>query len=78
MIQILMNWIFVTIDNGVMTVNKEAENGRSRTARFSKIRTTIVKFQELMALGNYRKFMTGFISRGDLIQRIRLEMRVVF
>ena len=37
MIQIFDELDFVTIDNGVMTVNKEAENVRLRTVRFSKI-----------------------------------------
>ena len=42
---------FVTIDNGVMTVNKEAEKREIEDSKIFQDLKHLVKFQELMALG---------------------------
>ncbi|MDU2714351.1 MAG: single-stranded-DNA-specific exonuclease C-terminal domain-containing protein, partial [Streptococcus salivarius] len=51
MIQILYELYFVTIDNGVMTVNKEAEKREIEDSQIFQNLKRLVKFQELMALG---------------------------
>jgi len=51
MIQIFDELDFVTIDNGVMTVNKEAEKREIEDSQIFQDLKRLVKFQELMALG---------------------------
>ena len=51
MIQIFDELDFVTIDNGVMTVNKEAEKREIEDSQIFQDLKHLVKFQELMALG---------------------------
>ena len=51
MIQIFDELDFVTIDNGVMTVNKEAEKREIEDSQIFQNLKRLVKFQELMALG---------------------------
>ena len=51
MIQIFDELDFVTIDNGVMTVNKEAEKREIEESKIFQDLKRLVKFQELMALG---------------------------
>ena len=41
----------MTIDNGVMTVNKEAEKREIEDSQIFQDLKRLVKFQELMALG---------------------------
>ena len=58
MIQIFQELGFVTIENGIMKVNKEAEKTRNRGKQhLPKLKQT-VKEQELMALERFAKFMT--------------------
>ena len=51
MIQIFDELGFVTIDNGVMTVNKEAGKRDIEESKIFQDLKRLVKFQELMALG---------------------------
>ncbi|MBS6381233.1 MAG: single-stranded-DNA-specific exonuclease C-terminal domain-containing protein, partial [Streptococcus sp.] len=55
MIQIFDELDFVTIDNGVMTVNKEAEKRDIEDSQIFQDLKHLVKFQELMALGTPRE-----------------------
>ena len=51
MIQIFQELGFVTIENGIMKVNKEAENEKSQRAASTKTSNKPLKNRELMALG---------------------------
>lgn len=55
MIQIFDELDFVTIDNGVMTVNKEAKKRDIEDSQIFQDLKHLVKFQELMALGTPRE-----------------------
>ena len=63
MIQIFDELGFVTIDNGVMTVNKEAGKRDIEESKIFQDLKRLVKFKELMALGTPQEIMIGSTSR---------------
>ena len=66
MIQIFDELDFVTIDNGVMTVNKEAEKREIEDSQIFQDLKRLVKFQELMALGTPQEIYDWLYKQGSL------------
>ena len=69
MIQIFQELGFVTIENGIMKVNKEAEKREiAESSIYQKLKQT-VKEQELMALGTVREIYDYLTGQGPLLKQ---------